>query len=384
MLQLERIKREELKVGVALPFSVYDSEGVLLLKKGYKIRDDGQVDRLTQVGFFVPKDDVVAKALDNSAQDLLCPFDIVQYVYQRLDILFNSICSNTLNRPLEEAILEFVHLIERSCLIDPDATLACVILGDQDQRYAVKHAIDTAIMSCLLANQVHLDAAERHATLAASLTMNLSVYALQDVLQRQHGTLTPDQKTFISNHPIDTAILLRTLGVQDEKWLETIRQHHEMYDGSGYPHGLKGDEIMLTSQLVNVSDMCTAMLSIRSYRPSFLPNNALRELFLSRGQVINTQIAAFLIKELGVYPPGTLFKLENNQIAIAIKRGQNAHTPSIVSITDSHWIPLHSPIKRDVSLEGFRIKEVLSPYGPQLPSINRYIIWGYYKHQLYT
>lgn len=383
MLQLERLKREDLKVGVALPFSIYDEEGLLLLKKGYKVRDEGQVERLAQVGFFVPKDDIGTKGLDNSAQDLLCPFDIVQHIYQRLDILFSAICSHSLNRPLEEAMLELVLLVERSCLIDPDATLACVILGDQGLRYAIKHAIDTAILSCLLANQVRLDPAERHATIASALTMNLSVYALQDVLQKQNETLTPEQQSFISNHPSDTAILLSRAGVKNEKWLETIRQHHEMYDGSGYPNGLKGDEISITSQLVSVSDMCTAMLSIRSYRPSFLPNNALRELFLSRGQVINTKIAAFLIKELGVYPPGTLFRLENGQIAIAIKRGQNAHTPQIVSITDSHWIPLHSPIKRDVSMEGFRIKEVLSPYSPGMPSINRYIIWGYYRHQMY-
>lgn len=76
---------------------------------------------------------------------------------------------------------------------------------------------------------------------------------------------------------------------------EIVRQHHERLDGSGYPKGLKGDEIMIESQVLTVADVVEAMASNRPYRPALGMKDALAELELNKGLLYNEEIVDFCL-----------------------------------------------------------------------------------------
>ena len=71
---------------------------------------------------------------------------------------------------------------------------------------------------------------------------------------------------------------------------KVVEQHHEKIDGSGYPYGIKGDDILLESQIVCVSDIVDAMTNIRPYRPALGLDTALNEIEKGMGILYNTKV----------------------------------------------------------------------------------------------
>ena len=82
----------------------------------------------------------------------------------------------------------------------------------------------------------------------------------------------------------------------DSPVAETILQHHERSDGSGYPHGLKGDQIILEARVITVADVLDAIASDRPYRPALGVEAALEELTNGRGTLYDTDVVNALLR----------------------------------------------------------------------------------------
>ncbi|MBT3786511.1 HD domain-containing protein [bacterium] len=99
-----------------------------------------------------------------------------------------------------------------------------------------------------------------------------------DCLSISHGNLTPSEIQEMRRHPYGTyKILSKIQFSSDLKNIPKIAsEHHEKIDGSGYPHGLKGEEIMLQSQIMGISDIYEALVDKkRPYKPGFSRDEAL-------------------------------------------------------------------------------------------------------------
>jgi putative two-component system response regulator len=97
------------------------------------------------------------------------------------------------------------------------------------------------------------------------------------VLQKP-GTLTDDERHQISEHPILGERMLAPLARESPAVLRIVRSHHERLDGSGFPDGLRGEDIPLEARIVAVADSFDAMTSERPYRDPRGPGEAIREL----------------------------------------------------------------------------------------------------------
>lgn len=99
---------------------------------------------------------------------------------------------------------------------------------------------------------------------------------IPDEVLKKPGKLTPEEFEYVKWHPIDGAEMVN--GTFLEGVADIIRQHHERIDGSGYPDGLKGDQILIEAKIIAVVDSFDAMTSKRSYRNAFTREKALEEL----------------------------------------------------------------------------------------------------------
>jgi len=99
--------------------------------------------------------------------------------------------------------------------------------------------------------------------------------------------------------------------------LSTVRQHHERWDGNGYPDGLSGSKICLDAQIIAVADVYDALTAGRPYRKALPPYHAL-EMILTMGKDFNPIVIQAFRKTLNLYPKGTLVTLNTGEIGLVV------------------------------------------------------------------
>ncbi|MBM5571458.1 MULTISPECIES: HD-GYP domain-containing protein [Deefgea] len=255
-------------------------------------------------------------------------------------------------------VTELVAHIYASCEKSADVALAMIQL-DLDAPYAIRHAINVAVIVNLALQNLGQSKEERWHFVAAALTMNIGMYELQNTLSQQSTPLTDEQKIHIRQHPTISRELLRSAGVADAIWLECISQHHEAPDGSGYPLKLAGDEILFGARLIAIADRYCALLSNTTYRSSQSADVALQNSLNSDGGSIDDKLLNLFTQTIGSYPPGSVVQLNNGESGVVSKYDQQTRAPHVYALfTRDEQLYEHPPI-RQCHLTEFGIHKVL-------------------------
>jgi response regulator RpfG family c-di-GMP phosphodiesterase len=148
--------------------------------------------------------------------------------------------------------------------------------------YTAGHQERVAWIACAIGEAMGLADDRVYGLRMAAVLHDLGKIAVPAEILSRPGQLTALEYGIIKNHPQYGYDILKRI---DFPWpLATIvLQHHERMDGSGYPQGLKGDEIVLEARILAVSDVLETMVSHRPYRPSLGINQAILELRQNRG-----------------------------------------------------------------------------------------------------
>ncbi|MBU0759020.1 MAG: HD-GYP domain-containing protein [Candidatus Omnitrophica bacterium] len=126
---------------------------------------------------------------------------------------------------------------------------------------------------------------------------DLGKIALSDAILNKNGPLTKAERLQINLHPVIGSMILKNLGFV-HKDISIVRNHHERYDGRGYPDGLKKEKIPLLARIFTVADAFDAMTSDRPYRKSLPLNIAIDELLRNRGTQFDPRIVEVFIPKI--------------------------------------------------------------------------------------
>ena len=129
------------------------------------------------------------------------------------------------------------------------------------------------------------------AIIAAAHVHDLGKVGAQDGSLKKPSALTPEERQEIQDHAAIGADIVSRLEIYRPS-VETIRHHHERWDGSGYPDGLAGEQIPLGARIIAVADAFDAMTSERVYRPAMSAEAAFAELAKGEGTQFDPQIVA--------------------------------------------------------------------------------------------
>ncbi|QWR78399.1 HD domain-containing phosphohydrolase [Candidatus Magnetomonas plexicatena] len=367
---------KEIRIGVPLDHPVYDANGKLMLRRGYVVKSNGELKLLNELMSPYVKTVYHEFEQDLSAGEgsslIETPFEIIKSVTDK----YNNLVEDTSEK------LNMLHHtgqitdgIVQCCYDDEDLSLGTLYM-DKTLPYTVKHPIHAATVAEIIAKKLNKSAQWRKSLIAAVLTMNISIIELQNALMRQSLPLTDTQRKEIENHPAKSVEMLRLRGVTDELWLRTVIEHHESYDGGGYPNGLKGDEISESARVARLADIYCTMVSERNYRGPLYANEAMKRIFLQKGQGVDETLAMLFIKHLGIYPPGSFVKLKNKEVAVVTERGKLANTPIVKTILRANGFPSSNPIKRDTSEPDYAVVEMLL-YSDINLHVNPHKLWGF-------
>lgn len=366
------ILADDLKVGEPAPFDCYSANKTLLLQKG-TIVTQSQLDTIAETGLRVDTESVPPAPTTPEKS----PFDILDELKNRLQKIFADFYETpNPNKPtnLGARVLSLCKDIQALCTLDDCAALAGLHL-DITGRYTINHPLHVAILCELLGVNKKVPADQRLSILAACVTCNLSIVKLQESLHKQDAPLSPEQKEIIRVHPALSASMLKEHGITDSLWVNTVTYHHEKFNGKGYPGILSGDKLPLSVRMVSLADTYSAMVSNRSYRNSFLAQEALRDIFLKRGAEVDAELAQLFIKEVCIYPPGAFVKLRTGETAIVVRRGENPTTPIVKALIGPDNSRYKVPIRRNCAEKECAVKEMI-PRNTTV-SLNLEQLWDY-------
>jgi hypothetical protein len=145
-------------------------------------------------------------------------------------------------------------------------------------------------------------------------------------------------------HPKLGADAVTASGDMSKIVADVCLHHHEKYDGSGYPHGLKGDDISLFARMAAICDTYDALASTRPHRPAFGPAEAVAEMYKLKGHFDDSLLAGF-IKSIGIYPAGSLVRLESRRLGCVAAQRRDQLTRPLVRVFYSIPQRAHLPVQ---------------------------------------
>ena len=136
-------------------------------------------------------------------------------------------------------------------------------------------------------------------------------------------------------HAVDRAnVLLEGYGLP-RLALDVITMHHERPDGSGYPSGLKNDQISEVGKMSAIVDIYDALTSVRVYKDAWEPTAALKNMLSWCPNQLDKPLMEKFIKILGIYPVGSLVELESGKVALVTEQTENLLRPVLKVIYDT-------------------------------------------------
>lgn len=348
-MDLVPVHRSEIHVGREAPFDVFDLHGNKLLSKGVLIANESVWERLLERGCRSAGGEAAGPRRAESEREAPPPppsvFEKVHAFSGELGLLHDAVVGGRATNAAP-AIDDLAGRVVACFATDPDAMLAAFQIGSDSDTQASR-MLHVCVLAELMGARLDLDALQRRAIRAAALTYDLGMHTLHAALANQSAALSAEQQAQLHGHPQLGVDLLRAAGVDDQAWLDAVLSHHERVDGSGYPRGLREPDISRPARVLAIADIYSAMIRPRAYRGAIQAREAMREIFLERGRQVDPELAAVLIKAVGIYPPGSFVRLSCGEIAVVFARTDNASLPEIRSVVGMEGIPRAVPVARD-------------------------------------
>nr|WP_245791298.1 HD-GYP domain-containing protein [Actinacidiphila rubida] len=184
-----------------------------------------------------------------------------------------------------------------------DATVRALVQAvDLKDPYTRGHSERVGRASALIAGELGMDGDRVDTLRLAGILHDVGKLGVPTRVLRKTGPLDPEERRLIQLHPEYGHEMTRGLAFLDEA-RAAILHHHERLDGSGYPHGLTGDQIPESARVVAVADAFDAMTSTRSYRPARSVAYAVAELHRCAGTQFDPPVVAALARALAQPAP---------------------------------------------------------------------------------
>jgi len=270
---------------------------------------------------------------------------------------------------------QLVEDISDSISRNPGAIISLARLKTADD-YTYMHSVAVCAMMVALAKQLGLDDAQTRSCGMAGLLHDLGKVAMPTDVLNKPGKLTDVEYAVMQTHPTEGFKMLNASPNVDVVAQDVVLHHHEKMDGSGYPEGLKGDEISLYAKMGAVCDVYDAITSNRPYKTGWDPAESLRKMAEWTGHFDKKVFQAF-VKSMGIYPVGSLVRLTSGRIGVVTEQSARSLTTPMVKVFYSsksgmRVVPYLVDLSRPESMEKILQRE--DPAKWNFPDLNE--LWS--------
>ena len=251
---------------------------------------------------------------------------------------------------LDEA-REVVAAMGDSIAANPDALVWLSHLKREDE-YLYKHAFDCSVHLMDFGRYLAYPRETLQALGMAGLLLDLGKVRVPAAIRNRTGRLSAREFAEMRRHVTYSVEMLRGIPGVGEKVLETVGQHHERMNGSGYPAGLPGVEISALGCMAAIVDTYTALISQRPHAAAQSIQAALQTLDHWKRRHFNEGLCEQFIECIGVYPVGSLVELNTGEVGVVVRQNPIRRTkPEVLVVLDTQQQACPFPRLMELALD---------------------------------
>jgi putative nucleotidyltransferase with HDIG domain len=229
-----------------------------------------------------------------------------------------------------EQCLPLVEEVTHSVARNPSALVSLARLKTKDD-YTYMHSVAVCALMVSLARQLGLDDEQTREAGLAGLLHDIGKMMVPSDLLNKPGKLSDDEFDVVRTHPVAGYETLKQAGAVSALVMDVCLHHHEKMDGTGYPHKLAGEQISLMARMGAVCDVYDAITSNRPYKMAWDPAGSIQRMAQWTGQFDPVVFQAF-VKGVGIYPVGSLVKLQSGRLAVVTDLGVSSLVTPVVKV----------------------------------------------------
>ncbi|MBW7456947.1 HD-GYP domain-containing protein [Paenibacillus sepulcri] len=215
--------------------------------------------------------------------------------------------------------------------------------------YLFQHSVNVAILSGIMGLAKGYNRNQLEELGMGALLFDIGMTRLPKDLLNKTSPLTPEERVLMEKHTEDGFNIIRAQHDISLLSAHCAFQHHERYNGSGYPRGLKGDAIHEYAQIVALADVYDALTSPRPHRKRHTPTEAIEFLFAAGNTFFDLDLIQTFCKHISIYPVSTTVLLSSGQIAVvALNNPLAVNRPIVRILRESDGTPPAQPYQIDL------------------------------------
>ncbi|MDO6822302.1 HD-GYP domain-containing protein [Marinobacter sp. 1_MG-2023] len=210
--------------------------------------------------------------------------------------------------------------------------LGCLGRIREKDNYLLEHSVNLSVLMTLFGQYRKLPADVLHQTVVGALLHDLGKILTPDEVLHKPGRLSPEEYEVMKLHARHSRDILSATEGIGELTVITAAQHHERLDGTGYPEGLKGDQISVYGRMVAITDVYDAITADRVYHRGMTPTQGLKKLLEWSGSHLDPALVKQFIRCIGLYPVGSLVLLDSGRLGVVIEINEEDQRLPVVRV----------------------------------------------------
>jgi HD-GYP domain-containing protein (c-di-GMP phosphodiesterase class II) len=223
-----------------------------------------------------------------------------------------------------------------------DALLPLARLKNHDD-YTFQHSVSVCALLVAFGRGMKLEKPAIKELALGGLLHDVGKARVPDEILNKPGRLDDEEFVCMQSHVVQSVVLLQNTPGISKIALQVAGEHHERFDGSGYPRKLAGEKISLYGQMAAIVDVYDAISSERVYHKGMPPTQALKKLLEWSSHHFDPQLVQAFIRAIGIYPTGTLIRLESNRMGVVIEQNEGNLLEPVVRVFyhagKQHYVP---------------------------------------------